>query len=854
LTAYDLNGDGINDFLWEDTGGWHVAFGGPSGFGAPISTGVTATGVVVGDLDGSGTDGLLAPIGGAWWYYKWNGTGFSGAPIPGVSVDSTTAGSYAVADLNGDGLADLITTRSDGFLYVRLNTSTPSGISFSTSVTKTIPNNFYAIYGTWNTRHLDFYGSGQKDLMGLITNGTNNGIYALHFNGATFVTTNFGELSVVDVGDFNNDGCTDVLASDRLLLSSCSGAVASVISLGNTAVLGIDWDNDGHLDILVQNGTNLGVSKWDGFVWGPVSPTSLPTSGHSFAYYRIHNATGDGSDALINEPLTGPFTFQYYLHNGAGQPPDLMTNVTDGFGNSVSLAYVSLARSVNATYFLWNDAQYPYQNYFGPVYLTSQAVFSDPSSTSGGTYYQNYYYAGLWLNVQGRGLSPFGNVQTYDSRNGVWDTLGYQRTFPYTGMLAGETRTTNNSSSGMLFSDSPSVLYTTNGSNSHIYFPYISSDTTKSYELGVSSTRLVSTTATGYSYDSYGNATSISKTVTDNDTGSPYYGQWWKAVATNTPVPGTSTWCLNLLTQVQVAYTASNDAAVTRTRQFTPDLTNCRYTEIVTEPFSANYKVTEDFGYDGFGNINSDTVTGVGMTARQTTVGWGTTGQFPMTVVDPTGAATGTTSYDYDFRFGLRSQVVDPNGLSTTDQYDSFGRKTREDRPDKTYTTWTYQAFPNLSCNTFASCGILRSVSNRYDYDTSGNILAQGGSSYDPVDREFEAGRLMPGSKDSVVDTYYDSLGRVASRSEPFFWGDTQYFQTYLYDTLGRLKQSQRPISATNSALQTTTYQYSGDATTITDPQNNANVRANAVRFLQQASFGATEADISYVMTNGYSA
>lgn len=39
-----------------------------------------------------------------------------------------------------------------------------------------------------------------------------------------------------------------------------------------------------------------------------------------------------------------------------------------------------------------------------------------------------------------------------------------------------------------------------------------------------------------------------------------------------------------------------------------------------------------------------------------------------------------------------------------------------------------------------------------------------------------------------------------------------------------------------------------------TDPQNNASVRANAVRFLQQASFGATEADISYVMTNGYSA
>src|SRR6185312_6738104 len=99
-----------------------------------------------------------------------------------------------------------------------------------------------------------------------------------------------------------------------------------------------------------------------------------------------------------------------------------------------------------------------------------------------------------------------------------------------------------------------------------------------------------------YSYDNYGNATNITKKVTDNDTGSPYYGEWWTTVTTNTPDPS----CHNLLTQAQVAYTASNDAAVTRTRQFTPDLTNCRYTEIVTEPSSANYKVTEDFGYDGF--------------------------------------------------------------------------------------------------------------------------------------------------------------------------------------------------------------------------------------------------------------
>ncbi len=137
-----------------------------------------------------------------------------------------------------------------------------------------------------------------------------------------------------------------------------------------------------------------------------------------------------------------------------------------------------------------------------------------------------------------------------------------------------------------------------------------------------------------------------------------------------------------------MAYTASIGSSVTRTQQFTPDLTNCRYTQHVTEPSSGTYKVTEALGYDAFGNINSDAVTGIGMTARTSTASWGTTGQFPMSVTDPSGAQT---QYNYNFSYGLTSSVTDPNGLTTTDTYgDGFGRKTQENRPDGTYTTYTY--------------------------------------------------------------------------------------------------------------------------------------------------------------------
>src|SRR5262249_1006356 len=160
----------------------------------------------------------------------------------------------------------------------------------------------------------------------------------------------------------------------------------------------------------------------------------------------------------------------------------------------------------------------------------------------------------------------------------------YQRAFPYTGLLVAETKNTNNSSSGQLLWTSTTVAQTliSNTPYQQIYFPYLSNETVRDYEFSPPTNRIVSTTSTKYSYDNDGNATNITTTVTDSDSSSPYYGQSWTTATTNTPDPNTSTWCLNLLTQSQVAYTASNGSTpVTRTKQFTPDLTNCRYTEVV---------------------------------------------------------------------------------------------------------------------------------------------------------------------------------------------------------------------------------------------------------------------------------
>lgn len=108
----------------------------------------------------------------------------------------------------------------------------------------------------------------------------------------------------------------------------------------------------------------------------------------------------------------------------------------------------------------------------------------------------------------------------------------------------------------------------------------------------------------------------------------------------------------------------------------------------VIEPASSQYEVTEAFAYDAFGNVSTDTVTGINMSPRQTTLNWtATTGQFLMSRKDASGA---TTQYNYNFNLGLRSGVTDPNLLTTSWTYDAFGRGQKESRPDQTYTEWAY--------------------------------------------------------------------------------------------------------------------------------------------------------------------
>jgi hypothetical protein len=93
--AADVNGDGREDIVYAVASGanrnWFVKLAGSAGFGGAIGIGATTTSdddVLMDDFLGKGTIDMLAPSGGVWVLYHWNGSSFT-ATNTGLAIDPT---------------------------------------------------------------------------------------------------------------------------------------------------------------------------------------------------------------------------------------------------------------------------------------------------------------------------------------------------------------------------------------------------------------------------------------------------------------------------------------------------------------------------------------------------------------------------------------------------------------------------------------------------------------------------------------------------------------------------------------------------------------------------------------------
>jgi RHS repeat-associated protein len=252
--------------------------------------------------------------------------------------------------------------------------------------------------------------------------------------------------------------------------------------------------------------------------------------------------------------------------------------------------------------------------------------------------------------------------------------------------------------------------------------------------------------------------------------------------------------------------------------------------------------VTTDYGFDAFGNLNSVTVTPVGQPARLTLTDWGGTGRFPLTITNPLNQNT-TLAWEADQ--GVLDTVTDANGLVINYDYDGFGRMTRQLRPDGTATRWTIGA-----CSSPSYCGDsrLRSYVLESRRDNLDAVIHSRYVYRDMFDRAkyHESVALKGGLATTQID--YDAVGRVASRSVPFYMGSADPYKvvTFHYDLLNRIWKVERQVSEEDTSLQSTQRSFNGLSLTETNALGQSTTQKfNAVGQVIQV-IDATGSDTDY--------
>jgi hypothetical protein len=341
VDAGDFNGDGVVDLLFMSPVGIGVALGqGNLAYGnvIPSVAGTVAdpyylNGFTVGSFHGKSYSDVAMTVDGGLLVLQGNGDGTFAS---GDSYDiGTTVGTVAVADYNGDKFPDIAITVSASYPRVLLGNGTGAFTLApdQNSTYSTTPPSQSMITA-------DFNGDGKKDLDILgpssYTYQFGQPLVLYGLGNATFdppVTINSGPALV---GDFNNDGLSDMisLSSEGILVllgqsNNTFTQVTTTINYPTSEVAAIgDFNRDGKLDALTIESGSFRVWFGNGngtFTQGAVVNNSSQQSNPKSVL--VADIDGDGNPDIVVIPYPNqngfplPLTFYYGNGDGTFQAP-----------------------------------------------------------------------------------------------------------------------------------------------------------------------------------------------------------------------------------------------------------------------------------------------------------------------------------------------------------------------------------------------------------------------------------------------------------------------------------------------------------------------------------------------------
>ncbi|MFT5758322.1 MAG: RHS repeat-associated protein [Alteromonadaceae bacterium] len=771
-------------------------------------------------------------------------TAYNKQPAVIVFASPDVGGSYITfADINGDGLADLLDV---GMGVFRLNLGDRTfGQEFTGYK---LPRVNYSIETA----------DGND-----IVNGT-----ALYFNNA------------IRYMDINSDGKMELLVPGDVAVESCSrvydynksniqikktlcgkGLYGKVRSSHDKVHLKrpIDWNSKDE-SIYYMNAISFEQDK-DGVWQKTTTPTSILGSAHQSAVVDVYgngladmmfvygSRQGNGNECDPNQiscnwfpgeetdsPLAG-LDYGIYVNRNKGSTSetygasDMMLSADNNVGIKSTWYYRPLSSGIASQNGDFYSADFSskgngYINFASSMYVVQSFKQSSGINTDNET---QFTYQGAMYHTQGRGFRGFEKIietqitNTTDIVTNVnTDTkirteTTFKQLFPYSGLV--ENQAIFDATNDNLLSQVTNVwIENSEHEAANSYHLFNSSATQITCSLGLSTcdelTKSV-TTVTQAGIDGFGNIKSSTTVVNDD------YGTYTTTHSAEYPISANHLPSFKKVLSKAVSYKAQKmtidlvtgiNVDKTVTTDFVWDMTHRKPEKITVSGDDGTKGTVTDIKYTSHGLPKTTTVTGTANTseeqARLTTVKYSIDGYFPESITQKATATTDhVTSMTTDAATGLPLTVTDVADVVTTNQYDDFYRLKQVD-----------------------STGMPSQYIRYHTADTTvahAVMIVEATQAGVPNTKQYKdaLGRTLRTSTQGFNNSYahqditYNERGLKTSETMPH--NGTRKTTTYSYidplnptreDVLGRVRTKVTPTAKGNLS---TNYTYSGLTTTI---------------------------------------